>query len=205
MTAFKYFSAAVWLSFCMLVPTVTGFINETGYIFRTNLVHGIAPYIESGSGITWVTELINPSQESCDMQGIIRLPFSSSSCYRFSLWLYKPTGFNFHIANGCGDGWGGSYKCYEVHNYKKNFFVYGTIASRYSTHVDDVIGTLVAVTIEKGKVKFESGGIIKTFYNPTLFTSSYVYFSMNRVYNLKAFPNPLRVAKGLCAAYIYTC
>ena len=181
----------------MLVPTVTGFINETGYIFRT--INAGAPYIKPGSGITWVTELINPSLQPCDTQGIIRLPFSSSSCYRFLLHLSSdPTGFNFHIANGCGDGWGGTFGCYEVHNYKKGFYVFGKTGSGDSHRSTNVIGTWAEVRIEKGKVEFKSNEMTQTVNNPTLFTSSYVYFSMNRVYNLKAYPNPPRVGKGLC-------
>ena len=199
MTAFKYFSVAVWLCFC-----INAYLALPSYRFRANLSSG-STYIRPGSGISWVRKLFNPSSGSCDMRGIIRFPLSGK-CHKFVLYFNSnPTGFNFHINNGRGDGWGGTSGCYEVHSYKKTFYVYGKTGSGDSTRLTNVIGKRIEVTIQKGKVYFKSNAITQTVYNPTLFTSSYVYFSMNRVYNLNINPTPLRVATGLCSAYIYTC
>ena len=200
MMVFKYFLAAVWLSFCINVPTVTA-----THRFRAYLTSG-SNYIRSGSGIYWVRRLSNPGSGSCDMQGTIRLPFNSRSCYRFIFFLTSnPTGFNFHIDNGCGDGWGGTYRCYEVHNYGRGFSVYPRTGSGQATHFANAIGTRTDVTIQRGKVGFRSNGITRTVYSSTLFTNSYVYFSMNRVYNLNRYPNPPRVGTGLCRVWIYSC
>ena len=198
MAAFKYFSVAVWLCFC-----INAYLALPSYHFRAGLTTG-STYIRPGSGISWVRNLYNPGPGSCDRRGIIRFPFRS--CHKFVLYFNsKPTGFNFHITNGCGDGWGGSGGCYEVHSYKKTFYVYGKTGSGDSTRLTNIIGNKIEVTIQRGKVYFKSNDITQTVYNPTLFTSSYVYFGMNRVYNLLAYPNPLRVATGLCSVYIYPC
>ena len=202
MTAFKYFSVAVWLSFC-----INAYLAVPSYIlptFEANLTTGYTS-ISSLSSISWVRNLTNPGFGPCDMRGIIRLPLFGS-CHTFLLeFNSNPTGFNFHIANGCGDGWGGSSGCYEVHNYKKTFYVYGKTGSGDGTRLTNVIGKQIVVTIQKGNVYFGSNDITQTVYNPTLFTSSYVYFSMNRVYNLNAFPNPPRVGTGLCHVFIFRC
>ena len=208
MMAFKSFAGAVWISFSMnLHLAVATHLTRPGvadYIFAVDLSTGVN-ITTSGSGISWVSDLKNPlTPGDCDMQGIIRIPFNSTSCYKFMLDFYKPTGFNFHISNGCGNGWGGSSGCSEVHNYKSSFNVYG---KRGNTHLSDVIFTPTEVRIWKGGVYFKSyhAAIAQTVRNPTLFTSSYVYFSMNRVYYVNRFQNPPPVGTGFCRFSIYNC
>ena len=215
MIAFRYFLAAVWLSCCIDIivpldgvtnvplPPFTGGAHER--VIFSNYLNEEHPYIKPTSGISWVTPISNWT-EYCGSQGIIRLPFNSSSCYKFVFTFLHLTGFNFHISNGCGDGWGGTSGCYEVHNYKSIFYVYGKPGSGDRTRlINAVQNWVIAVTIEKGKVQFRNYLMNEIISNPTLFTSSYVYFSMNRVYNLKAYPNPPRVATGLCSATILSC
>ena len=94
----------------------------------------------------------------------------------------------------------------EVHNYKNTFYVYGKPGSGDRTRILNAVHNWVTVKIEQGKVEFRSNAInLITVSNPTLFTSSYVYLSMNRVYNLKAYPDPPRVGTGLCYIAIFSC
>jgi hypothetical protein len=184
-------------------------MSEADHKFRANLYNGVSDYyIRSGSGISWVNRLYDPGPGSCNVRGTIRIPFSSGDCYKFRLYLNSnPSKFNFHIDNGRGDGWGGTSWCYEVHNYDKNLKVYGRTGSGDSTFLDSVVTNTVTIIVRKGQVQFYgNNNLVQTVINPTLFTSSSIYFSMNRVYNLNAFPNPLRVGTGLCRVYIYkTC
>ena len=182
------------------------YTSEADHKFFANLRSGVNDYyIRSGSGISWVNNLYDPGPGSCNVRGTIRIPFSSGDCYRLELNLNSnPSGFNFHLANGCGDGWGGSFGCYELHNYDKKLAVIGKTGSGDSTSLENAVFYVVKIIVKRGQVKFyQNNALVLTVDNPTLFTSSSIYFSMNRVYNLNAFPNPLRVGTGLCSVYIY--
>ena len=177
-------------------------IVEATTIFDANLSSGNSSL---ESGVFWVNRLYNSSSGTCDMRGTIRINTQSNKCYRFQLeFNNNPTGFNFHIDNGCGDGWGGTSGCYEVHNYQRSFSVFGRTGSGYRGRIENAISSQVIVDVRRGSVQFyNSLGLSRTFSNPTLLTNSYIYFSMNRVFNLNAFPNPPRVASGLCHVRIY--
>ena len=183
-------------------------MSEATHKFRANLYNGVSDYyIRSGSGISWVNRLYDPGPGSCNVRGTIRLPYYgwySRYCYTFTLYLNShPSGFNFHIDNGCGDGWGGTSGCYEVHNYDKKIAVNGRTGSGYSTSLENAVSSVFTVVVKRGQVKFyRNNALVKTASHYTLFTSSYIYFSMNRVYNLNAFPSPRRVGTGLCSVYI---
>ena len=79
------------------------FAGNKNVIFSAQLIEEFTD-IRSESVISWVENFSNPGSEDCDWQGIIRIPFNSSSCYRFLFTFLELTGFNFHISNGCGDG-----------------------------------------------------------------------------------------------------
>ena len=185
--------------------------SEGDHEFAASLYNGVSDYsIRPVSGIYWVNSLYDPGPGYCNVRGTIRIPFSShdGDCLKFKLHLIgKPSGFNFHIDNGCGDGWGGTPECFELHNYNSFLAVYGRTGSGYRTSEANAVSYVVTVIVRKGQIKIYHGNVlVKTASHPTLFTSSYIYFSMNRVYNLNAYPSPLRVGTGLCSVYIYkTC
>ena len=215
MAAFKSCAGAVWLSFCInLHLAVATHLTQPRPDPSTQFVVDLSTsstFIRSTSGISWVRKLYGLPSKPCIYKGIISLPFNSGDCYKFDLdFNTNPTGFNFHIANGCGDGWGGTPGCYEVHNYKSSFYVYGKTGSGDSIKLEDVIGSNInsrsEVTIQRGKVEFKNHNEInQTVYDSTLFTSSTLYFSMNRVRDLNRYPTPQRVATGLCRVFIHTC
>jgi hypothetical protein len=181
------------------------------YQFRASLYNGVSNYYNRpGSGISWVNSLYDPGSGYCNVRGTIRIPFYShgGDCYKFKLNLKgNPSGYNFHIDDGCGSGWGGTPGCYEVHNSNRDLAVYGLTSSSYSTFKAKAVSYAVTVIVRRGQVKFYKDNVLmKTASHPTLFTSHSIYFSMNRVYNLTAHPNLLRVGNGHCSVYIYkTC
>ena len=198
---FKVFPAILWLS----VLTYTAIAMPT---FRADLTDG-SYYIQSGSEITWHKDLNDPAgSQPCDMQGIIRIPFSSTTCYRveFTFNNNEPSGFNFHFGNGCGDGWGGTPGCYEVHNKEKKVVVYPKTGSGSSSSFPDIVTSDNDVKIESGSVTIINGdGTEENVRHSTLFAPGNVYLSMNRVWDLTRYPNPPRVGTGLCSVRIYTC
>ena len=198
----KTLSAVLWLS--VLTYTTTAIP-----IFRADLTDG-SYFIKSNSDITWYKDLHDPDPAggSCDMQGIIRIPFSSTSCYRveFTFNNEEPSGFNFHFSNGCGDGWGGTSKCYEVHSHTKKVVVYPKTGTGSKTELPDIITSDTDVRIESGSATVINGdGARKPVKHSTLFAPGNVYLSMNRVYDLTRYPNPPRVGTGLCSVRFYTC
>ena len=197
---FNVFPAMLWLS-------VLTYITSAMPIFRADLRNG-SYYIQSGSQITWFKDLHDPGSHACDMQGIIRIPISSTTCYRveFTFNNHVPSGFNFHLGNGCGDGWGGTKRCYEVHNHARKVVVYPRTGTGDSTTLPDIITSDNDVKIESRSVTVINGdGTEENVYDSTLFRRGDVYLSMNRVYDLTRFPDPPRVGTGLCSVRIYKC
>ena len=198
----KSLSAILWLS-------VLTYITTAMPTFRADLTDG-SYFIKSNSDITWYKDLYDPDPAggSCDMQGIIRIPFSSTSCYRveFTFNNEEPFRFNFHFSNGCGDGWGGTPNCYEVHSKKRKVLVFPKTGTGSKTELPDIITSDTDVKIESGSVTVINGdGVRKTVDHSTLFAPGNVYLSMNRVYDLTRYLNPPRVGTGLCSVRIYTC
>ena len=161
-----------------------------GLIFRSDLTHGDS---YQGPDVSWVFEFFRPNFRTCNIQDTVRIPCPSSSgtCYKFlfdfNLW---PTAFSFHLANGCGTGRGETSGCYEVHSYNKEFHVYGSKESGYKETVSNAISLYVKLEVKRGSVKFySSNGMIRYYSHSTLFTGDHITLSMNRVYDLKAFPS----------------
>ena len=199
---FKSFSAILWLS---VLTYSTSTISPI--IFYADLRKG-RDHIDSHSGITWKEDLYDPQagSESCDVQGITRIPFSSISSYlvKFTFDNSKPSGYNFHFSNGCGDGWGGTSRCYEVHNYERKVVVHPRKGTGNSTTLNDIITKEIDLKIESGSVKVINGvGMERTVDHSTLFVPGDVYLSMNRVWDLTRYPTPPRVGTGLCTVRIY--
>ena len=198
---FKVFPAMLWLS--ILIYTTTALP-----IFRADLTDG-SYYIQSGSEITWFKDLHDPGSHACDMQGIISIPFSSTTCYQveFTFNNHEPSGFNFHFGNGCGAGdeWG-TPRCYEVHNNARKVVVRPRPGSGDSTTFPDIVTADNDVKIESGFVTIINGdGTEENVRHSTLFAPGNVHLSMNRVYDLIRYPNPPRVGTGLCIVRIYKC
>ena len=182
------------------------FTSEAYRRFSANLHNGVSDYyIRPNSGISWVHSLYDPGPGSCNVRGTIRIPFSLGDFYIFRLYFNSnPSGFNFHINNGCGDGWGGTPGCYEINNYNTKLYVYGRTGSNYSTFLEHALSNEVIVTVKRGQLKFyRNNKLVKTASHPTLFKSSYIYFSMNRVYYLHPYPSSLRIGTGFCRVHIY--
>ena len=148
---FKSFSAILWLS-VLTYSTYT----ISPIIFYADLRKG-RDHIDSHSGITWKEDLHDPQagSESCDVRGIMHIPFSSISSYlvKFTFNNSKPSGYNFHFSNGCGDGWGGTSRCYEVHNYERKVVVHPRKGTGNSTTLNGIVTKEIDVKIESGSVK----------------------------------------------------
>ena len=197
---FKVFPAMLWLS--ILIYTTTAMP-----IFRADLTDG-SYYIQSGSEITWYENLHDPGPQSCDMHGIISMPFSSTTCYRaeFTYNDNEPSEFTFHLGSGCGDGRGGPTGCYEVHSLDRNVHVFPVPGTGDSTTLPDIITSDNDVEIESGSVKVINGdGTEKNVDHYTLFPPGNLYLGINRVWDLTRYPNPPRVGTGLCTVRIYEC
>ena len=157
----------------LLFPTEFACCNEQGVkIFEADLTSGSSNITTASSVvISWLKTLgTNPGNETCNLQGVVRITFPSSlngkqNCHlKFNLHLLKElsqgNGWNFNIADSSNNGYGGdsghTSNAAEVHNRHGAFSVYTNILPGYTDyskngllvdHQVDVMTNNVTVTV----------------------------------------------------------
>ena len=181
----------------LLFPTEFACCNEQGVkIFEADLTSGSSNITTASSVVISSLKTLgtNPGNETCNLQGVVRITFPSSlngkqNCHlKFNLHLLKNlsqgNGWYFNIADSSNNGYGGdsghTSNAAEVHNRHGAFSVYTNTLPGYTDyskngllvdHQVDVMTNNVTVTVGDEFVNFDNHrGIQQSYSSPYLFT-----------------------------------